>query len=135
GALATLVGMGYVLANSGASPEVTTPGFTLSLLVMVVLGGVGAQVGAMLGGFLYTLLDQRLAVLASSPQITSLPGVLRVPLSQPLFLLGGLFVLVGLFLPGGRAGPMGRLRRGTEPLPAPPGGHATKGAADQASIA
>jgi branched-chain amino acid transport system permease protein len=114
---------------------VTTPTFTLSLLVMVVLGGAGARWGALLGGVLYTLLDQRLAVLASSPQITSLPGVLRVPLSQPLFLLGSLFVLVVLFLPGGLAGAIGRLRRGTEPLPAPPGGHATKGAADQASIA
>jgi branched-chain amino acid transport system permease protein len=135
GALATLVGMGYVLVNSGASPAVTTPSFTLSLLVMVVLGGAGARWGAMLGGVLYTLLDQRLAVLASSPQITSLPGVLRIPLSQPLFLLGSLFVLVVLFLPGGLAGAIGRLHRGTEPLPALPGGHATQGAPDQASIA
>jgi branched-chain amino acid transport system permease protein len=114
---------------------VTTPNFTLSLLVMVVLGGAGARWGALLGGVLYTVLDQRLAVLASSPQITSLPGVLRIPLSQPLFLLGSLFVLVVLFLPGGLVGAIGRLHRGTEPLPALPGGHATKGAGDQASIA
>ena len=120
GALATLVGMGYVLLQSGASPEVTTPSFTLSLLVMVVLGGAGARWGALLGGVLYTLLDQRLAVLASSPQITSLPGVLRVPLSQPLFLLGSLFVLVVLFLPGGLAGAVGRLRRRAESLHASP---------------
>jgi branched-chain amino acid transport system permease protein len=38
-----------------------------------------------------------------------LPAVLRVPLSQPLFLLGTLFVLVVLFLPGGLAGAVGRL--------------------------
>jgi branched-chain amino acid transport system permease protein len=120
GALATLVGMGYVLLQSGASPEVTTPNFTLSLLVMVVLGGAGARWGALLGGVLYTLLDQRLAVLASSPQISSLPGVLRVPLSQPLFLLGSLFVLVVLFLPGGLAGAVGRLRRPPESLHASP---------------
>lgn len=126
GALATLVGMGYVLVNSGASPQVTTPSFTLSLLIMVVLGGAGARWGAVLGGVLYTLLDQRLAVLASSPQITSLPGVLRIPLSQPLFLLGSLFVLVVLFLPGGLAGAIGRLSRGTESPPAPPGGHVTE---------
>jgi branched-chain amino acid transport system permease protein len=104
GSLATLVGMAYVLVQGGASPQVTTPSFTLSLLVMVVLGGVGATWGALLGGVLYILLDQRLAVLASSSLITSLPGVLRVPLSQPLFLLGTLFVLVVLFLPGGLAG-------------------------------
>ncbi|HEV7863632.1 MAG TPA: branched-chain amino acid ABC transporter permease [Acidimicrobiia bacterium] len=117
GALATLVGMAYLLVHGGASPQVTTPSFTLSLLVMVVLGGAGARWGALLGGILYTLLDQRLAVLASSSRITSLPGVLRVPLSQPLFLLGTLFVLVVLFLPGGLAGAISRLRRRAEPAP------------------
>ena len=39
----------------GASPEVTTPSFTLTLLVMVVIGGAGTRYGALLGGFLYTL--------------------------------------------------------------------------------
>jgi len=85
------VGIGYVLLHGGASPQVTTPAFTLSLLVMVVLGGPGTRWGALLGGVVYTLLDQRLAVLASSSHITALPAVLRVPLSQPLFLLGTLF--------------------------------------------
>ena len=132
GALATLVGVGYVLVAGGANPQVTTPAFTLSLLVMVVLGGAGALWGAMLGGVLYTLLDQRLAVLASSSAITSLPAVLRVPLSQPLFLLGTLFVLVVRFLPGGLAAAVRRLRhlraaaRGTavEPAPVTAGDHA-----------
>jgi branched-chain amino acid transport system permease protein len=110
GALATLVGMAYLLVQGGANPQVTTPSFTLSLLVMVVLGGAGVRWGALLGGILYTVLDQRLAVVASSSWITSLPGVLRVPLSQPLFLLGALFVLVVLFLPGGLAGAISRLR-------------------------
>jgi len=129
GALATVVGMGYLLALSGVGPQITTPGFTLSLLVMVVLGGAGARWGALLGGVVYTLLDQRLAVMASSPRITSLPGVLQVPLSQPLFLLGTLFVLVVLFLPGGLAGAISRLRRTIEPVPELPGGQARKEAA------
>ncbi len=110
GTLATVVGMGYLLLQGGASPQVTTPTFTLSLLVMVVLGGAGARWGALAGGMLYTLLDQRLTVLASSSGIGSLPSVLRVPLSQPLFVLGTLFVLVVLFLPGGLAGVTERLR-------------------------
>jgi branched-chain amino acid transport system permease protein len=129
GCLATLVGMAYVLLQGGASPQVTTPAFTLSLLVMVVLGGAGACWGALLGGVLYTLLDQRLAVLASSSLVTSLPGVLRVPLSEPRFLLGTLFVLVVLFLPGGLAGAIGRLRRPIEPARAQADGHLTKVAA------
>jgi branched-chain amino acid transport system permease protein len=110
GSLATLVGMAYLLVQGGASPQVTTSSFTLSLLVMVVLGGVGARWGALVGGVVYTLLDQRLTVLAASSHIGTLPAVLRVPLSQPLFILGTLFVLVVLFMPGGLAGVSERLR-------------------------
>jgi len=109
GTLATLVGMAYLLLQGGANPQVTTTNFTLSLLVMVVLGGVGARWGALLGGILYTLLDQRLGVLASSSTVTSLPDVLRVPLSQPLFLLGMLFVVIVMFLPGGLAAAFARI--------------------------
>ena len=109
GTLATVVGMGYLLVQGGANPRITTTSFTLSLLVMVVLGGLGSRWGALAGGVLYTLLDQRLGVLASSTTVTSLPDVLRVPLSQPLFLLGALFVLVVLFVPGGLAALVGRV--------------------------
>jgi len=48
-------------------------------------------------------------VLASSSGVSSLPDVLRIPLSQPLFLLGLLFVLVVMFLPGGLAGALKRV--------------------------
>ena len=43
--------------------------------------------------------------------IDALPDVLRVPLSEPLFLLGTLFILVVLFLPGGIVGLTRRGRR------------------------
>jgi branched-chain amino acid transport system permease protein len=108
GTLATLLGMVYLLVLGGASPRITTSSFTLTLLVMVVLGGLGSRWGAMLGGVLYTLADQRLGVLASSDHITTLPALLRVPLSQPAFLLGVLFVVVVLFLPGGITGTLTR---------------------------
>lgn len=108
--LATLCGVVYVLVVGGASVGVTTADFTLSLLVMVVLGGSGVRWGAMLGGFVYMLLDQRLGSLAGVGGVAALPGVLRVPLSQPLFLLGVLFVLVVMFLPGGLAS-LVRIRR------------------------
>jgi len=57
----------------------------------------------------YTILDQRLTTLANSEAVKSLPDVLRVPLSEPLFILGTLFVLVVLFLPGGLTGAADRL--------------------------
>lgn len=103
-ALAALVGMLYLLLQSGATPRATSADFTLTILVIVVLGGVGSRWGAVVGGIVYTLLDQRLTALAGSAFIDGLPAVLRIPLSEPLFILGTLFILVVLFLPGGLAG-------------------------------
>lgn len=109
GVLASLAGISYVLLQSGAGAKVTTADFTLTLLVMVVLGGVGSRWGAVVGAVAYTIADHRLGALASSDTIRDLPGVLRVPLSQPLFILGAAFVLVVVFLPGGVAGTLARL--------------------------
>lgn len=101
GTLATFVGIVFLLLQSGASHTATGTDFTLSLLVMVVLGGVGKRWGAILGAVVYTLLDQRLVALANSPFIAGLPPILHIPLSEPMFLLGTLFILVVIFLPGG----------------------------------
>jgi branched-chain amino acid transport system permease protein len=95
----------------GVTPEITTATFTLTLLVMVVLGGAGTRFGALVGGFLYTLLDYRLRDLSDSSRIQDLPDVLRIPLSEPLFLLGSLFVAVVFFVPGGLASLPARIRR------------------------
>jgi branched-chain amino acid transport system permease protein len=102
--LATAGGVVYLLLNGGASTEVTTANFTLTLLVMVVIGGAGTTWGAMIGGALYTLLDHRLASLGTSSSIEGLPAILQTPLSQPLFLLGCLFIVVVYLLPGGISG-------------------------------
>jgi branched-chain amino acid transport system permease protein len=110
--LATLGGVVYLLLlGTGASPQVVTAAFTLSLLVMVVIGGTGTMWGPILGAFLYTYLDQRLPALVDTQRIQDLPTVLRTPLSEPLFVLGTLFVLIVFFLPGGLAGLGGRGRR------------------------
>lgn len=104
GACATLAGVTYMLLQSGTQPNSVGADLTITVLVMVVLGGVGFRWGAILGGVVYTLLDQRLTVLARSEWIDSLPTWLHVPLSEPLFLLGALFIIVVMFLPGGIAG-------------------------------
>jgi branched-chain amino acid transport system permease protein len=124
--LATVCGVVYVLVVGGAHPGVTLATFTLTLLVMVVLGGAGRLWGALLGGMIYTYLDHRLGELSSQSGVQDLPAVIRVPMSEPMFLLGVLFVVIVLFFPGGIAGaltkrrqrpawPLGRGRAGTDP--------------------
>jgi branched-chain amino acid transport system permease protein len=109
--LATVGGVIWLIVlGTGASPQVTTASFTLTFLVMVVIGGAGTRYGALLGGFLYTLADQRLGALASSSTIDDLPSVLSTPLSEPLFILGTLFILLVFFVPGGLAS-LGHRRR------------------------
>ncbi len=108
--LATLGGVVYLLLVGGATPGVTTGDLSLALLIMVVLGGAGTLGGAVAGGILYQYLDQRLVDLSSSGTISSLPPVIRAPLSEPLFILGALFVALVFFFPGGIAGAVSRLR-------------------------
>lgn len=102
--LAALGGVVYALLIGGAATEVTTPNFTLTLLIMVVLGGAGTRWGALLGGALYKFAENRLGDVAASHTVQTLPGVLQKPLSQPLFILGTLFILLVFFVPGGIAG-------------------------------
>jgi branched-chain amino acid transport system permease protein len=108
--LATAGGVVYVLLLGGATPEVTSANFTLTLLVMVVIGGTGTRWGALLGGVLYTWANERLGDASSSHAVSSLPSVVRTPLQQPLFVLGVLFILVVFFVPGGLAR-LGGVRR------------------------
>jgi len=99
--LATVGGIVYLLLLGGANTEVTTASFTLTLLLMVVIGGTGSRWGAMIGGILYTYADHRLGDLSSSHAVSTLPSIIRTPLQQPLFILGVLFILVVFFVPGG----------------------------------
>ncbi len=117
------------------APRAVGADLTITVLVMVVLGGVGFRWGAIVGGVLYTLLDQRLTVArAARSRSRTLPDVLRIPLSEPLFLLGVLFILVVMFLPGGIAGTVDaaiRRRRGerTRTAAAPARRHPRRGRA------
>jgi branched-chain amino acid transport system permease protein len=107
--LASAAGVVYVLLQGGANPGVTSANFTLALLVMVVLGGVGTLWGAVLGGVAYEYLDFRLVGLSNAGVVQTLPALLRVPLSEPLFLLGALFIVLVMFFPGGLGGALQRI--------------------------
>jgi branched-chain amino acid transport system permease protein len=107
-------GVVYLLLLGGATPTVAGSNFTLSLLVMVVLGGAGRRWGAVLGGVLYGYASQSLTRVSGSTAVAGLPGPLRGPLEQPLFLLGAAFVLVVYFAPGGLAGRLAAKTGGKE---------------------
>ena len=108
--LAAAGGIVYMLLYNGSTLAVTQPNFTLTLLLMVVIGGAGSRWGAVLGGILYTYLNDRLIAIGSSSTVEGLPHALRIPLEQPLFLLGVTFILIVVFLPGGLAGLVSRGR-------------------------
>ena len=80
--LATAGGIIYLLLLGGANTQVTTASFTLTLLLMVVLGGTGSRWGAMIGGILYTFADHRLGDLSSSHAVSTLPSVFRTRCSS-----------------------------------------------------
>jgi len=102
--LAAAGGIVYMLLYSGSTLVVTQPNFTLTLLLMVVIGGAGSRWGAVLGGIVYTYLNDRLIAIGNSSTVEGLPHAVRTPIEQPLFLLGLIFILIVVFLPGGLAG-------------------------------
>jgi len=111
--IATGGGAVYLLLIGTVTPgAVASTTVTISILVMVVLGGAGTRWGAVAGAIVYVYLQQYLLKVAAEPSFASLPGVLRVPLSQPEFLLGTIFIVFILFAPGGIAGLAERLRHG-----------------------
>jgi len=103
--IATGGGIVYILVIGTAVPSVVaSTTVTLSILIMVVLGGAGTRWGAVIGAIVYVYLQQYLDKVGAEPSFTRLPAVLRVPLSEPQFLLGAIFVLFVFFAPGGIAG-------------------------------
>ncbi|MGH1565290.1 branched-chain amino acid ABC transporter permease [Mumia sp. DW29H23] len=112
--LAGACGVAYVIVLGGAVPHMTGLMFSLSLIVMVVIGGRGRVWGAVLGATIYVFLEQRLPVLAASEGVAGLPEAVRIPLSEPQLLLGVAFIALIFFLPGGIAGMFAKLRNRAE---------------------
>ncbi len=107
--LAGAGGAVYLLVIRGANPQVASVLFTLNVIVMVVLGGLGRLWGAALGGLVFGYLSMRLPGLARAGVFERLPDWLEGPLTEPLFILGTLFVILVLFAPGGLASLIERL--------------------------
>lgn len=109
GSLASVIGTLFIFTQRVVSTTQVKAELTIAVLLMAVLGGLGSKWGAVIGAFVYTILNNRLIELSNSEFIASLPDFLRIPLKEPTFILGVLFILVVLFLPGGIQGGIDKL--------------------------
>ena len=99
-----------VILTSNASVGYLSIDYSVELVVIVVLGGLGSKYGAVLGAFVYVFLSNRLLEFSSSAAIDQLPTPFALVLSEPNFLIGALFIVIIFFLPGGLSSIPGRLR-------------------------
>ena len=102
--LATVAGVVYLFLTGGATPRAVGADLTVTLLLMVIIGGSGSLWGRVAGAVLYHYLNVRLTIWAASDAVAGLPALVRQPLRDPLFVFGLVFVLLVLFFPCGLAG-------------------------------
>ena len=108
--LATCGGVVYLFLLKGATPRTVGAAFTVTLLLMVIIGGSGSLAGPVAGAVLYHYLDIRLTDWAGSDTVGDLPAAIGRPLQDPQFIFGVVFVLLVLFFPRGLAGAFARRR-------------------------
>lgn len=109
-ALAALLGDVMLLAAGSAAPRFADAGVTISLLLMVVLGGAVTRWGAVLGGILYSVATTRMQDLTQQESFKTIPKWIGGPIAEPAFVLGLLFIFVVMFAPGGLSGAYYKLR-------------------------
>lgn len=110
GVMAAFVGVVAVIVTNNANPTMGSTQTTISLLLMVILGGIATRWGAVIGGLIYVVLSQRLTTLDTQGALSGLPDWIGGPMSEPAFILGVIFILVVMFSPGGIAGALYRLK-------------------------
>ena len=109
-ALASIIGVGMLIASGSAAPRYAEANTTISLLLMVILGGAISRWGAVLGGVIYSISQTRLQDLTQSGFLDGLPRFIGGPLEEPVFILGLIFIFIVMFSPGGISGAYYRLR-------------------------
>lgn len=86
---AAMAGMLHTLYQPAVIPSVAGLGFTVTGLLIVLIGGVGTMSGAIIGAFVYKLLDF---------------GLTRFIGESASFILGAIYVVFVLFIPYGIVG-------------------------------
>jgi branched-chain amino acid transport system permease protein len=88
-ATAALAGMMHTIYQPIVSPNTASLGFTVTALLIILIGGVGTLSGALIGAVVYRLLDY---------------GLRRYIGESASFINGAIYVLIVLFLPYGIVG-------------------------------
>ncbi|MEI7540360.1 MAG: branched-chain amino acid ABC transporter permease [Actinomycetes bacterium] len=109
-ALAALLGFVMLIAAGSAAPRFADSGVTISLLLMVVIGGAVTRWGAVLGGVFYSFASTRMQDLTQQESFKKIPHWIGGPIAEPALLLGLIFILIVMFSPGGLSGAYYRLR-------------------------
>jgi branched-chain amino acid transport system permease protein len=113
---AGLSGVMYALAIGNISPESFALDLSIQYLAMIVLGGLGSVLGAVLGATFVSALPLVFQQYADSLPFVSQPGQGGIAGGQAArFLYGAAVILVVLFEPGGLVGLGRRLRRQPRP--------------------
>ncbi|HKZ44932.1 MAG TPA: branched-chain amino acid ABC transporter permease [Anaerolineales bacterium] len=86
---AALAGMMHTIYQPIVSPNTASLGFTVTALLIILIGGVGTLSGALIGAVVYRLLDY---------------GLRRYIGESASFINGAIYVLIVLFLPYGIVG-------------------------------
>jgi len=86
---AALAGVLHTIYQPIVSPNVASLGFTVTALLIILIGGVGTLNGALVGAIVYRLLDY---------------GLRRYIGESASFINGAIYVLIVLFLPFGIVG-------------------------------
>ena len=86
---AALAGMLHTIYQPIVSPHVASLGYTVTALLIILIGGVGTLSGALVGAIVYRLLDY---------------GLRRYIGESASFINGAIYVLIVLFLPYGIVG-------------------------------
>jgi branched-chain amino acid transport system permease protein len=91
GVLAALAGMMWAIFNFSATPSVLGAGFTVTALLMTIIGGVGTLIGPVIGAGVYELMNYQLADWFKEGGNANL-------------VLGIVFILIVMFFPFGLVG-------------------------------
>ncbi|MEY4497781.1 MAG: hypothetical protein RLZZ364_1086 [Actinomycetota bacterium] len=110
GTLAAVVGSAMLVIAGTATPHFASADITISLLLMVIIGGAVSRWGAVIGGIIYSVSATRLQELTASSALEGLPHWIKGPLSEPALILGTIFIVIVMYSPGGISGAYYRIR-------------------------